>query len=118
MKNLMFDMLAGDGQDYKTTRGTETMYQTRKFHTLSFIAALAASAVMAGHAFAQSTPGYNNKIPEKIMTPNRVETRIGTLKFFDGWQGVAICSCLYGQGRQLSGRQQVLQAEHSCQCPS
>lgn len=30
------------------------------------------------------TPGYNNPIPEKIMTPDEVETRIGTLKFFDG----------------------------------
>ena len=31
-----------------------------------------------------ATPGYNNKIPEKIMTPDKVETRIGTLEFFDG----------------------------------
>lgn len=30
------------------------------------------------------TPGYNNEIPETIMTPDRVETRIGTLEFFDG----------------------------------
>jgi hypothetical protein len=30
------------------------------------------------------TPGYNNRIPEKLMTPDRVETRIGTLDFFDG----------------------------------
>ena len=30
------------------------------------------------------TPGFNNKIPEKIMTPDTVETRIGTLKFIDG----------------------------------
>lgn len=30
------------------------------------------------------TPGFNNKIPEKILTPNTVETRIGTLKFVDG----------------------------------
>lgn len=30
------------------------------------------------------TPGYNYKIPEKIMTPDTVETRLGTLKFFDG----------------------------------
>lgn len=30
------------------------------------------------------TPGYNHKIPEKIMTPDKVETRIGTLEFFDG----------------------------------
>jgi hypothetical protein len=30
------------------------------------------------------TPNYNTRIPEKIMTPDRVETRIGTLEFFDG----------------------------------
>ena len=36
----------------------------------------------AGHA--QDTPGYNNKIPEGILTPDTVETSIGTLKFFDG----------------------------------
>jgi hypothetical protein len=28
--------------------------------------------------------GYNTKIPETIMTPDKVETRIGTLEFFDG----------------------------------
>ncbi|MEQ8186397.1 MAG: DUF1254 domain-containing protein [Candidatus Eremiobacterota bacterium] len=31
------------------------------------------------------TPGYNYRIPEQIMTPDTVETRIGTLKFFDGF---------------------------------
>jgi hypothetical protein len=35
-------------------------------------------------AFAQNTPGFNNKIPDNIMTPDQVETSIGTLKFFDG----------------------------------
>jgi len=34
--------------------------------------------------FAQKTPGYNNKIPDTILTPDTVDTRIGTLKFFDG----------------------------------
>ena len=32
----------------------------------------------------EPTPGFNNKIPEKIMTPDKVETRLGTLEFFDG----------------------------------
>ena len=36
------------------------------------------------NASAQNTPGYDNRVPEKIMTPDSVETRIGTLKFFDG----------------------------------
>ena len=30
------------------------------------------------------TPNYNTHIPTKIMTPDKVETRIGTLEFFDG----------------------------------
>ena len=30
------------------------------------------------------TPNYNTHIPAKIMTPDKVETRIGTLEFFDG----------------------------------
>ncbi len=32
----------------------------------------------------QPTPGYNHEIPDKIMTPDKVETRVGTLEFFDG----------------------------------
>ena len=36
-------------------------------------------------ARAQNTPGYNHPIPPQIMTPDNVETRIGTLKFFDGF---------------------------------
>ena len=30
------------------------------------------------------TPNYNTHIPEEIMTPDSVETSIGTLNFFDG----------------------------------
>lgn len=30
------------------------------------------------------TPGFKHHIPEKIMTPDKVETRLGTLEFFDG----------------------------------
>ena len=31
-----------------------------------------------------STPGFNLKIPENIMTPDKVNSRIGELTFFDG----------------------------------
>lgn len=48
-----------------------------------------ASVLTLASAHAQSpsaapTPGYNHKIPDKIMTPDTVETRIGTLRFKDG----------------------------------
>ena len=29
--------------------------------------------------------GYNTPVPAKILTPDRVETRIGTLEFDDGF---------------------------------
>ncbi|WP_156953356.1 DUF1254 domain-containing protein [Afifella pfennigii] len=32
----------------------------------------------------EKTPGYNYEIPKEIMTPDKVETRLGTLRFFDG----------------------------------
>ncbi len=35
-------------------------------------------------ASGSTTPGYNYKIPQQILTPDTVETRIGTLKFVDG----------------------------------
>jgi len=51
------------------------------------LAWFAAAGLLAGAlpASAQDrTPGYNHRIPEKIMTPDVVETRLGTLRFFDG----------------------------------
>lgn len=49
------------------------------------IAPTVAIASLILPAMAQEpTPGYNHKIPEKIMTPDKVETSIGTLEFFDG----------------------------------
>jgi len=54
-------------------------------------AAALAGVALPGQANAQipkpgvdPTPGFNNKIPDKILTPDRVETRIGTLNFVDG----------------------------------
>ena len=41
------------------------------------------------------TPGYNRKIPEKILTPDRVETRLGTLEFFDGMPSEATVAAVY-----------------------
>ena len=41
------------------------------------------------------TPGYNNKIPEKLMTPDKVQTRIGELNFYDGMPTDATIDKLY-----------------------
>ena len=51
-----------------------------KLVTLSAILALTLSL----SAKEAPTPGFNNKIPDAIMTPNKVETSIGDLNFVDG----------------------------------
>lgn len=61
-------------------------------------AALAAAALLATTLAAGgegTTPGYNHEIPAKIMTPDTVETRVGTLKFFDGMPDEATVDRLY-----------------------
>jgi hypothetical protein len=51
-----------------------------------FLAVSMASLCMFGivHAEQKAAKGYNTPIPSSIMTPDKVETRIGTLNFFDG----------------------------------
>ena len=80
------------------------MNPSRVMHRMSTITALAVLAAMligcaqgstkeraadsttpaASEPKGGPTPGFNNEIPEGIMTPDTVETRIGTLEFFDG----------------------------------
>ena len=49
------------------------------------LAVMATSVLLIPTTVAQeTTPGYNNKIPESILTPDTVETKTGTLEFFDG----------------------------------
>lgn len=56
----------------------------------------------------EPTPGYNHKIPEKIMTPDTVETRIGTLEFFDGMPKADTVDKLYDNLLLLRGVESFL----------
>lgn len=42
------------------------------------------------------TPGYNYKIPESIMTPNKVESTIGELNFYDGLPNMETSEKVFG----------------------
>ena len=60
-----------------------------------FLAVLTAvDTLPAAHA-QEPTPGFNTEIPESIMTPDKVETRIGTLEFFDGIPTKETATLLY-----------------------
>ena len=61
------------------------MKYTRFRHQIgTILVSLALIATAKSDMAEEPTPGYNTKIPESIITPDTVETRIGTLKFFDG----------------------------------
>ena len=61
------------------------MKYTRTRHQIGTILVTSLLMAMATSSLAEApTPGFNTKIPESIMTPDTVKTRIGTLKFFDG----------------------------------
>ena len=56
-----------------------------KTKNVAYLVALAITIIPVTQAVAKEpTPGYNNKIPDTILTPDTVDTRIGTLEFFDG----------------------------------
>ena len=59
----------------------QVLIATALVGTLSLAGAHAQTPAASG----PPTPGFNMKIPPEIMTPDTVETRLGTLKFFDGF---------------------------------
>ena len=67
------------------------------------------SASLALTAFAQDkTPGFNHKIPDNIMTPDKVETPIGTMKFFDGMPDAATVQKCYDNLDLMRGTEAFL----------
>ena len=56
----------------------------------------------------EKTPGYNTKIPESIMTPDTVETMVGTLVFFDGIPDEKAAAVLFANLDLNRGLQTIL----------
>lgn len=56
------------------------------------------------------TSGYNNKIPANIMTPNKVETSIGTLEFHDGAPTVETSRKIYDNLNTIRATETFLNA--------
>lgn len=65
-----------------------------KFKAYSLAAVGFLASTLAASAETK-TPGYNHHIPESIMTPDTVDTRLGTLKFFDGMPHKETVDTLY-----------------------
>jgi len=56
---------------------------TRKFVYIVILVFF--GTIAHGHLYAQVAPGYQTPIPHEILTPDKIETRLGTLEFFDGF---------------------------------
>jgi len=79
-----------------------------KINSLSFGAMLAAAVTLASALGQEKTPGFNQKIPEEIMTPEKVETRLGTLNFVDGIPTVETAQKVYDNLDFLRGTEVFL----------
>ena len=67
-----------------------------RHRTLPIIAlTLSACAQPAADPPAQERPEFATEIPEAIITPNALETRLGTLSFFDGFPDDATVEKVY-----------------------
>ena len=56
----------------------------------------------------EKTTGYNYKIPEKIMTPDKVETSVGTMNFSDGMPDAATVQKCYDNLDRMRGTEAFL----------
>ena len=65
-----------DGDNVTTIRKTLFAFAS----ILIFLSGTQSTYAVGGNP----TPGFNHQIPEHIMTPDTVETRIGELNFYDG----------------------------------
>jgi hypothetical protein len=54
------------------------------------------------------TPGYNIKIPEGLLTPDKYPTRVGDIEFFDGIPTAATAEALYNHLDYIRGVQTFL----------
>lgn len=68
------------------------------------IAFATAILIFAGNAFAgEPTPGFNTKIPEGLLTPDKYTTRAGDIEFFDGIPTAATAEALYNHLDYIRG---------------
>ena len=72
------------------------------------IAGCASSDRSTDLASQDATPGYNTRIPESVLTPDRVDTSIGTLEFFDGLPDEATVRTVYDNLDRVRGTEVFL----------
>ncbi len=56
----------------------------RKNYVVLLITLVLFGTIFKSQLYAQVAPGYQTPIPQGILTPDKIETRLGTLEFFDG----------------------------------
>jgi hypothetical protein len=69
----------------------------------TILALFGAALVVPTVSAEEPTPGYNTKIPESIMTPNDLETRIGTFEYFDGIPTPETAAAIYNHLDYIRG---------------
>ncbi len=82
--------------------------KARTVYTSSILALCVSVSFATLVSAEEPTPGYNTKIPESIMTPNDLETRIGTFKYFDGIPTKETAEAIYNHLDYIRGVESFL----------
>jgi len=87
----------------KKPKGDEVM-RTLKSVVMGIVV-VSICGISATHSISaeKPTPGFNNKIPESILTPDDIVTRAGTLKYFDGIPTKETAEALYNHLDYIRG---------------
>jgi hypothetical protein len=75
------------------------------------LAGLVAATFLGGATLSKAetpTPGFNHEMPESLLTPDSVETSIGTLEFFDGLPTEKTTEMLYNNLERIRGTEAFL----------
>ena len=67
------------------------------------LAGIGLFAIVSVTAAEDKTLGYNHDIPKEVLTPDSVETRLGTLRFFDGMSDAETVAKVYDNLDLLRG---------------
>jgi len=81
----------------------KAMLSPKPLATAMMLALLVTSTIYTSVYAKEKTPGFNQEIPGKIMTPDKVETHFGTLNFVDGVPTAETTQRLYDNLDYLRG---------------
>lgn len=90
-----FNVQRANLKSSKKQAGMKKMKKRKTDYVVALVILVFFGAIAHGCLNTQVAPGYQTKIPQEILTPDKVKTRLGTLEFFDGFPSTKTVEAAY-----------------------